>query len=748
MSDVPAAITSSAGSEKNLFIESAKQLPSAAQELVFEAWDSPWETTKHVVKSVGTAALGGAMLGAALPSRGPAALLAGVAFTAPILIGEYSRYKQASNSFYSTGANHDFVAREYAKGTLRNTGELGVGFVAGGVGAHYGNRLAASETVAGSALQGTQRRVLSTENSALQAMSSLPSKFFKSNNAAIADAPMASAPWFAPGSKLMAQRIAQSEPVVAGRAPRFKEYYGDLHAHSAFSDGMGRPKELYQIAKEGGKDFYSVTDHNHLAARDGVKPGDPRGKDQADVPIVAADPKEYHQTFLDAKSVSKDGSFVGLVGLEMGTIGKVKVLRSDARPPQNAIAAEVPGHVEGHAHDHGQMGMTQAGEPYQLLRVKQPDGSIAEHQYKFEPVSPGASRGISGAQPLDGPRYVHDHSQPSGVNHTLLYETPAFFEAVRRARTEAPIGRFLDGTADGISGKAQMPDVVKYNDGDYKALMAHLARVKDTMDQPAVMSFAHPRSEGVAQDYGRLSFKNDKEWVREVGKHASLIEVISGQALNPKTTDHMKVTDLSPDALARYTDLGFKLGPTFGRDDHFGMPNARPAGTGILAPRLDKVSVLDALRQRRTMATTSVERLRGHMVVNDKLPMGSVIDQNAVNSLNITMRVSGELHPEATYKVSLYGDKKIGDGKLAEPVQVRELSGQDLLDTQGAVAFDTVKHRLGAKSAYYVEVQRVDPKTNNRDYMWTAPVWIEPLAGSHSYLTRGIIGTGSEYLIR
>jgi hypothetical protein len=41
-------------------------------------------------------------------------------------------------------------------------------------------------------------------------------------------------------------------------------YFGDLHAHTSFSDGVGTPYDAYASAIEGGADFMAVTDHHHL----------------------------------------------------------------------------------------------------------------------------------------------------------------------------------------------------------------------------------------------------------------------------------------------------------------------------------------------------------------------------------------------------------------------------------------------------------------------------------------------------
>ena len=89
----------------------------------------------------------------------------------------------------------------------------------------------------------------------------------------------------------------------------------------------------------------------------------------------------------------------------------------------------------------------------------------------------------------------------------------------------------------------------------------------------------------------------------------------------------------------------------------------------------------------------------------------------------------------------------IGDGRLAKPLQVLELTGADLINTHGPAAFNQVQHKLGNKSAYYVEVQRVDPITTNTDFLWTAPIWVEPVATVQSPFLRGLIGAGTSGIV-
>ena len=50
-----------------------------------------------------------------------------------------------------------------------------------------------------------------------------------------------------------------------------KLYYGLLHAHTSFSDGLGTPEEAYARAKSKGSDFFAITPHNHKWAENGAK---------------------------------------------------------------------------------------------------------------------------------------------------------------------------------------------------------------------------------------------------------------------------------------------------------------------------------------------------------------------------------------------------------------------------------------------------------------------------------------------
>src|SRR5215510_12004131 len=46
-----------------------------------------------------------------------------------------------------------------------------------------------------------------------------------------------------------------------------KVFFGNLHSHTSFSDGLGTPGEAYLRARDVAKlDFMAITEHNHIEA--------------------------------------------------------------------------------------------------------------------------------------------------------------------------------------------------------------------------------------------------------------------------------------------------------------------------------------------------------------------------------------------------------------------------------------------------------------------------------------------------
>ncbi len=705
--------------------ETVKHLPDASVAFAKELYDKPVEAAVHIGTTLATSAAMGVALGYVLPGRGPAAMAIGAAFTMPVLIHGYNRVQEAHQEI-GRGATVEQASNKLAKEAVSGAFDLGLNLVGGVGGTELGARLARQESIIGSLGQTTQRLILKGENETLLKLAKWKGSF-KSDLSETAKPKIELFPKAekAPASDTgaiqsvfktssMARRVEQYS-FANGNLERsldgssgMQMYFGSLHGHSRYSDGMGLPKDLYAKAAAEGQHVTTITDHNHAASRGGIGPGDARAKDQTGTPINTENPIEYSQTFADAAATTVDGKHVSLVGTEMGTIGKVGSEHKHSHGMVNAESVEKGAH---------------AGEKFDL------------HEARLE---------------------SNEANHLGGVNHINLFEVPTFFEAVREPKTglRSFIMRAVGKEPEVV---VKPPDVIKYNDGDYRAMVDHLDKIKDTTGNTPIIQLNHPRyladenpttpAWKRGRDYGQKSFKNQQDWLdRFADKYVRQIELIKGGALNPSPIDKVPTGDLDPTSFAGYIDKKVHASPTFGRDFHFGEPVGNPGATGFYAKGLDKPSILEAMRERRTIATTSSKNLSGLLTANDRFLMGSIVDPSAVPSLSLKMRIDGNIDPAANYSVKLWGDTKVGDGKLAEVLQQRDISGADLLNQSQTVAFDAITGKVGQNSAYYVEVQRKDPLTANLDRMWTAPIWLEQLAGGHSLFTRWMTGSGSQLL--
>lgn len=105
---------------------------------------------------------------------------------------------------------------------------------------------------------------------------------------------------------------------ASGAANAQNVYFGNLHAHTSYSDGRGLPEDAYGKARQAGLDFFAVSEHNH-------DKGDGKG-DARDGIIIATRPELYsggpaalRQT---AERLNEDGRFVAIYGQEFSTISR------------------------------------------------------------------------------------------------------------------------------------------------------------------------------------------------------------------------------------------------------------------------------------------------------------------------------------------------------------------------------------------------------------------------------------------
>jgi len=99
-----------------------------------------------------------------------------------------------------------------------------------------------------------------------------------------------------------------------------KVFFGNLHSHTSYSDGSGKPAAAYKHARDVAHvDFLAITEHNHAQAEQGAS------ADRRDGILIAKDHDLYSGSAATslisaAHAANKDGSFVAIYGQEFSSI--------------------------------------------------------------------------------------------------------------------------------------------------------------------------------------------------------------------------------------------------------------------------------------------------------------------------------------------------------------------------------------------------------------------------------------------
>lgn len=86
---------------------------------------------------------------------------------------------------------------------------------------------------------------------------------------------------------------AAPQSVMEETTPTYTLYFGDLHAHTSFSDGLGTPEDAYKQARDNGADFMATTDHNYILSAE-----------------------DWLATLAMAESCTENGEFVAIAAFE------------------------------------------------------------------------------------------------------------------------------------------------------------------------------------------------------------------------------------------------------------------------------------------------------------------------------------------------------------------------------------------------------------------------------------------------
>ena len=107
---------------------------------------------------------------------------------------------------------------------------------------------------------------------------------------------------------------------VASLAAQDNVYFGNLHSHTSYSDGSGKPAQAYRHARDVAHvDFLAITEHNHAQAEQGAP------ADRHDGILIAKNHSLYSgaastSLISAARAANKDGTFVALYGQEFSSI--------------------------------------------------------------------------------------------------------------------------------------------------------------------------------------------------------------------------------------------------------------------------------------------------------------------------------------------------------------------------------------------------------------------------------------------
>lgn len=263
------------------------------------------------------------------------------------------------------------------------------------------------------------------------------------------------------------------------------------------------------------------------------------------------------------------------------------------------------------------------------------------------------------------------------------------------------------------------PSVIGVPKGEFRQLVTWLEQNRDESGQPPLLQFNHPDWEPHEDNnYGRDDWDGgDAEWVAAMGAKAGLIEVLNGTATKPG--NYLR-TSAHETEYFEYLNLGFRLGPTAGHDNHYkNWGTSTYARTGVVAPALTRAAIMSALRARHTYATED-DNLRIVFRANGKL-MGDVAEAPAGDAeLDLSVEISDPDEPDARYHVEVFRDRPGGPTERA-PVQSYDFRG----NTGGPRKLDGVFFEAPGEYVLLKITQRsYGPDDQlDRDRAWTAPIW-------------------------
>jgi hypothetical protein len=381
-------------------------------------------------------------------------------------------------------------------------------------------------------------------------------------------------------------------------------YFGNLHSHTSYSDGSGKPRDAFAYARNtAGLDFLAITEHNHKTAENGA------AADRRDGILIAKDHTLYNGSqssslISSARDRNVNGQFVALYGQE------------------------------------------------------------------FSSISTG--------------------------NHINVFE---------------------------------VPNVINVPNGRFDSLVLHwLPNNLDSEGKPAIIQFNHPTLfNDNSKEYGADDFGTMSEWIKQMDRHASLIEILNGPAMTKQSGQ--RPSEVMEKDYLYYLNLGFHLAPTGNQDNHYETwGTATDARTAVVADELTKPKIMAALRNRNVYATEDknlriIFRMNGHLcgdIAASVPPLNSELD--------IRYSIRDDDEPDATYQIEVFSD--VPGGEVARVIEVVETEGNTPGNSTRTI--EDIQY-TGLGQYLFFRVTQFD-EDGRHDRAWTAPVWFD-LSGIPSDMT-------------
>lgn len=326
------------------------------------------------------------------------------------------------------------------------------------------------------------------------------------------------------------------------------------------------------------------------------------------------------------------------------------------------------------------------------------------------------------------------------TNHALYDELKTVAsEETENGRFIALFGQEFSSISKGNhAGVLEVPAVIDVPNGKFDKLVRDwLPSNLDSTGKLAVLQFNHPALfDNDQSEYGADDFGGPSQWIKEMGKVTSLIEVLNGPAMT-RTGGHRAAEVMEEDYL-HYLNLGFHLSPTGDQDNHyFTWGTATDARTGVVLDELTRPKLLDALRNRRTYATED-KNLRVIFKINDRM-LGDRVPAPAANTpLVFTLSVHDDDEPGASYDVDLFGDT-IGGADVAEVLKSDSFDGN-----KDEFQVFTLPYPTEPGTHYFfirLKQHPPDGVAGHADRVWTAPIWFEPTGDNPVPLTESFLAS-------